>query len=99
MKYLLFVNTIERKLKWWRTACRRNCRTFIPACPRFRVFDAGVGDGSVLCVRVMRAMHDRYPTTLFYVVGKEISLERRPSDDVEALADQLLRTSRDLSSC
>src|SRR5207245_8294374 len=39
-----------------------------------RVFDAGGGDGSVLS-RVMRAMHDRFPTMPFYIVGKEISLE------------------------
>ena len=39
-----------------------------------RVFDAGVGDGSVL-TRVMRAMHDRFPHMPFYTVGKEISLE------------------------
>ncbi len=38
------------------------------------MFDAGVGDGSVL-VRVMRAMHDRFPHMPFYIVGKEISLE------------------------
>ena len=45
-----------------------------PRPPALRVFDAGVGDGSVLS-RVMRAMHDRYPNTPFYIVGKEISLE------------------------
>ncbi len=39
-----------------------------------RVFDAGVGDGTVLS-RVMRNMHDRFPTMPFYIVGKEISLE------------------------
>src|SRR3990170_2757062 len=39
-----------------------------------RVFDAGVGDGTVL-TRVMRAMHNRFPTMPFYIVGKEISLE------------------------
>ena len=39
-----------------------------------RVFDAGVGDGTVLA-RVLRSMHDRMPTVPFYVVGKEISLE------------------------
>ena len=38
------------------------------------MFDAGVGDGTVLA-RVMRSMHDRFPTTPFYIVGKEISLE------------------------
>ena len=45
-----------------------------PRPPALRVFDAGVGDGTVL-LRVMRAMHDRFPHTPFYVVGKEISLE------------------------
>ena len=39
-----------------------------------RVFDAGMGDGTVL-TRVMREMHRRLPTLPFYVVGKEISLE------------------------
>ena len=38
------------------------------------MFDAGIGDGTVL-VRVLRAMHERFPTVPFYVVGKEISLE------------------------
>ena len=45
-----------------------------PRPPAVRVFDAGVGDGTVL-TRVMRAMHDRFPHMPFYVVGKEISLE------------------------
>src|SRR5256885_16090636 len=45
-----------------------------PRPPALRVFDAGVGDGTVL-LRVLRAMHDRFPTIPFYVVGKEISLE------------------------
>ena len=45
-----------------------------PRPPALRLFDAGVGDGTVLA-RVMRAMHDRFPHTPFYVVGKEISLE------------------------
>ena len=45
-----------------------------PRPPALRLFDAGVGDGTVL-LRVMRAMHDRFPHTPFYVVGKEISLE------------------------
>ena len=33
-----------------------------------------MGDGTVL-TRVMRAMHRRFPTMPFYIVGKEISLE------------------------
>jgi len=39
-----------------------------------RVFDAGMGDGTVL-TRVMREMHRRFATVPFYIVGKEVSLE------------------------
>jgi hypothetical protein len=72
-KYLLFVNTCSEK---WVVANRVSLElgNLHPRPPAARVFDAGVGDGSVLA-RVMRAMHDRYPTMPFYVVGKEISLE------------------------
>ena len=45
-----------------------------PEPPALRVFDAGLGDGTVL-TRVMREMHRRFPTVPFYIVGKEISLE------------------------
>jgi SAM-dependent methyltransferase len=45
-----------------------------PRPPALRVFDAGVGDATVLS-RVMRAMHERFSTLPFYIVGKEISLE------------------------
>ncbi|MCC2096750.1 MAG: hypothetical protein KDJ29_07645, partial [Hyphomicrobiales bacterium] len=45
-----------------------------PKPPAVRVFDAGVGDGTILS-RVMRSMHARFPTMPFYVAGKEISLE------------------------
>ena len=45
-----------------------------PQPPAVRLFDAGMGDGTVLA-RVMRAAHDRFPTMPFYIVGKEISLE------------------------
>ncbi|MCC6777554.1 MAG: hypothetical protein IT537_13125 [Hyphomicrobiales bacterium] len=72
-KYLLFVNTCSEK---WVVASRVGLElaNVHPRPPAMRVFDAGVGDGTVL-VRVMRNMHDRFPTTPFYVVGKEISLE------------------------
>src|SRR6516164_7469612 len=72
-KYLLFVNTCSEK---WEVAHRvsEELAHIHPRPPAVRVFDAGVGDGSVL-VRVMRAMHDRFPTMPFYCVGKEISLE------------------------
>ncbi len=72
-KYLLFVNTCSEK---WEVAHRvsEELVHIHPKPPAVRVFDAGVGDGSVL-TRVMRAMHDRFSTMPFYVVGKEISLE------------------------
>ncbi len=72
-KYLLFVNTCSEK---WEVANRVSLElaNIHPRPPAVRVFDAGVGDGTVLA-RVMRAMHDRFPTMPFYIVGKEISLE------------------------
>jgi hypothetical protein len=72
-KYLLFVNTCSEK---WVVANRVGLElaNIHPRPPAVRVFDAGVGDGTVM-LRVLRAMHDRFPTIPFYVVGKEISLE------------------------
>ncbi len=72
-KYLLFVNTCSEK---WEVAHRVSLElgNIHPRPPAVRLFDAGVGDGTVL-TRVMRAMHARYPTMPFYIVGKEISLE------------------------
>jgi hypothetical protein len=72
-KYLLFVNTCSEK---WVVAHRVSLElgNLHPRPPALRLFDAGVGDGTVL-LRVMRSMHDRFPHTPFYVVGKEISLE------------------------
>jgi hypothetical protein len=72
-KYLLFVHTCSEK---WVIANRvaLELANIHPRPPAVRLFDAGVGDGTVL-LRVMRAMHDRFPHMPFYVVGKEISLE------------------------
>jgi hypothetical protein len=72
-KYLLFVNTCSEK---WVVANRvaLELGNLHPRPPALRLFDAGVGDGTVL-TRVMRAMHHRFPTLPYYVVGKEISLE------------------------
>ena len=72
-KYLLFVNTCSEK---WVIAERaaRELANIHPRPPAVRLFDAGVGDGTVLA-RVMRAMHARFPTMPFYITGKEISLE------------------------
>ena len=72
-KYLLFVSTCTEK---WVVAQRIELEldSLTPRPPALRVFDAGVGDGTVL-TRLMRSMHDRFPTVPFYIVGKEISLE------------------------
>ncbi len=72
-KYLLFVNTCSEK----EVIARRvgmELGHIHPRPPAVRVFDAGMGDGTVL-TRVMREMHHRFPTMPFYFVGKEISLE------------------------
>jgi SAM-dependent methyltransferase len=72
-KYLLFVNTCAEKSA---VADRiaQELPNIRPTPPAVRVFDAGIGDGTVL-TRVMRWMHQRFPTLPFYFVGKEISLE------------------------
>ncbi len=72
-KYLLFVNTCSEK---WVVAERvaLELANIHPHPPALRIFDAGVGDGTVL-TRVMRSMHQRFPTVPSYIVGKEISLE------------------------
>jgi hypothetical protein len=72
-KYLMFVNTCSEK----RVVAERVTQELAnihPRPPALRVFDAGIGDGTVLS-RVMRSMHQRFETFPFYVVGKEISLE------------------------
>jgi hypothetical protein len=81
-KYLLFVNTCSEK---WVVAQRvaAELGNIYPRPPAIRLFDAGVGDGTVL-TRVMRAMHQRFPTLPAYVVGKEISLE-----DVRLVLDKM----------
>ena len=72
-KYLLFVNTCgEKSVVAQRVGMELG--NIHPRPPAVRVFDAGVGDGTVL-TRVMREMHRRFPTLPFHIVGKEISLE------------------------
>lgn len=72
-KYLLFVNTCSEK---WVIANRvsEELANLRPTPPAVRLYDAGVGDGTVLS-RLLRAMHARFTTMPFYVVGKEVSLE------------------------
>src|SRR3989338_5024815 len=59
-KYLLFVNTCGEK----ETVARRvgmELGNIQPTPPAIRLFDAGMGDGTVL-TRVMREMHRRFTT-------------------------------------
>ena len=72
-KYLLFVHTCSEK----RVVAERVALEFAsihPAPPALRLFDAGVGDGTVLA-RVLRSMHERFAHMPFYIAGKELSLE------------------------
>jgi hypothetical protein len=72
-KYLLFVNTCSEK---WVVGERiaQELKHITPTPPSIRIFDAGVGDGTVLS-RVWRAMHHKFPTMPFSIYGKEVSLE------------------------
>ena len=72
-KYLAFVNTTNEKRKVAERA-GRELALLRPTPPALKVFDAGMGDGTVIS-HVMRAMHHRFPTTPFLIVGKEISIE------------------------
>ena len=72
-KYLQFVSTCNEK---WKIAERavQELDHISPTPPALRLFDAGMGDGTLLS-HVMRATHKKFPTVPLYVVGKEISLE------------------------
>lgn len=72
-KYLAFINTCNEK---WQVAKRatQELDFLQPRPPALRVFDAGMGDGTVLS-HTLRAIHQRFPTLPLYVVGKEVSLE------------------------
>ena len=72
-KYLLFVSTCSEKEVIGRRVGLELAHLH-PRPPAVRVFDAGMGDGTVL-THVMREMHRRFPTMPFYFVGKEVSLE------------------------
>src|SRR5436189_2066401 len=86
-KYLLFVHTCsEKRVIAQRVALELS--SIHPRPPAVRLFDAGMGDGTVLS-RVMRAMHARFPHMPFYVAGKEISYEDVRLT-IEKLPDRLL---------
>ena len=72
-KYLAFVNTCNEKAAIARRAAQE-LRKLHPQPPALRLFDAGMGDATVL-VRLMRSTHFVCPTVPLLVVAKEISLE------------------------
>lgn len=79
-KYLLFVNIWSEKLAV-ADRMEQELAGIRPVPAAVRVFDAGVDDGTVL-TRVMRWIHQCFPTIPFYVVGKEINLEDARLDEV-----------------
>lgn len=72
-KYLAFVNTCNEKSAVARRAARE-LQQLTPNPPALRIFDAGMGDATVLS-RLMRNAHCIFPTIPMCVVAKEISLE------------------------
>jgi len=72
-KYLAFVNTCNEKSAIARRAIQELAHVR-PSPPAIRVFDAGMGDATVLS-RLMRGMHHQFPTVPMSLVAKEISLE------------------------
>ena len=72
-KYLAFVNTCNEKSVVARRAAR-DLKVLRPKPPALRMFDAGMGDATVL-TRLMGSVHREFPTVPLLAVAKEISLE------------------------
>src|SRR5882672_2038405 len=72
-KYLAFVNTCNEKQKVADRAAAE-LREIRPTPPALRLFDAGMGDATVLA-RLMRSAHASWPAVPQLVVAKEISRE------------------------
>jgi hypothetical protein len=72
-KYLAFVNTCNEKSAVARRAAKE-LDHIEPTPPAIRIFDAGMGDATVLA-RLMRSTHRAFPTVPLLAVAKEISLE------------------------
>lgn len=72
-KYLAFVNTCNEKSTVARRAALE-LNGLRPHPPALRIFDAGMGDGTVLS-RLMASAHRDFPTVPLLAVAKEISLE------------------------
>jgi hypothetical protein len=72
-KYLAFVNTCNEKAVVAARAAQELTR-LEPTPPALRLFDAGMGDATVLA-RLIRSVHRYFPTVPLLAVAKEISLE------------------------
>jgi hypothetical protein len=72
-KYLAFVNTCNEKQKVADRAADE-LRGIRPTPPALRLFDAGMGDATVLA-RLMRSAHASWPAVPQLIVAKEISRE------------------------
>jgi hypothetical protein len=72
-KYLAFVNTCNEKSAVARRVGQELAH-IRPRPPALRIFDAGMGDGTILS-RVMRNTHRVFATIPLLAVAKEISLE------------------------
>ncbi len=81
-KYLMFVTTCSEKEEV-AAVIGRKMDALEPSGSALRVFDAGVGDGTVMC-HILRELHSRFPHVPSLVVGKEVSLE-----DVRATLEKL----------
>ena len=72
-KYLLFVTTTNEK-----NVIADNIHPYIkkikPIKPALKIFDAGMGDGSLL-MNVMRQSHQEHPNIPLLVSTKEVSME------------------------
>ena len=72
-KYLAFVSTCNEKAVIAQRAVDEALQIRLRP-PALRVFDAGMGDATVLS-RLMRSLHRHFPTVPLLAVAKEISLE------------------------
>lgn len=72
-KYLAFVSTCNEKSVIATRAAKEALGVPLTP-PALRIFDAGMGDATVLS-RLMRSVHRHYPTVPLLAVAKEISLE------------------------
>jgi len=72
-RYLAFVNTCNEKSAVARRAAKELAH-IVPTPPALRIFDAGMGDGTVLS-RLLRSTHRAFPTIPVFAVAKEVSLE------------------------